>query len=73
MTSVMKEIRNDGENLIKYMNSQNQNPQTVVTMVKKLNKAWDEFQEKLISTKDAVNNQTLPQVRVCYLFKSLNT
>ena len=71
MKTKLKETRDNGENLIKYMNSRNENPQPVVAMMKKLNNAWDEFQGKLASAKDAVNNQTLPQVRLCYLFASL--
>ena len=65
MKAMMKEIRQNGENLVKYMNSRNENPQPVVAMMTKLNKAWVEFQEKLVSTKDAVNKgKILPQVRV---------
>ena len=68
MKPMMKEMRKNGENLIKYMNAQHQDSEPVVTMMSKLNKAWDEFQDKLVLTKDAVNaNKTLPQVRT-YLF-----
>ena len=61
---MMKEMRKNGENLVKFLNSRHQDSEPVVTMMTKLNKAWDEFQEKLELTKDAVNgNKTLPQVR----------
>jgi hypothetical protein len=73
MKTKLKETRDNGENLIKYMNSRNENPQPVVAMMKKLNNAWDEFQGKLASAKDAANNQTLPQVRLCSLFTSYDS
>ena len=66
---MMKEMRKNGENLVKFLNSRHQDSEPVVTMMTKLNKAWDEFQEKLELTKDAVNeNKTLPQVRACLFF-----
>lgn len=69
MKPMMKEMRKNGENLIKYMSTRHQDSEPVVTMMTKLNKAWDEFQDKLVLTKDTVNeNKTLPQVRVlCYI------
>lgn len=71
---MMKEIRKNGENLSKYMNSRNQNPQPVVTMMTKLTKAWDEFQEKLLLTKETVNEgKNLPQVRLLCLCTIDNT
>lgn len=63
---MVKEMRKNGESFIKFLNSRQQDSEPVVTMMTKLNKAWDEFQEKLELTKDAVNgNKTLPQVRAC--------
>ena len=64
MKPTMKNLKRNGENLINYMKSSNQNPQSVVTMMAKLSKAYEEFQEKLVLTKNSMNEgKPSPEVR----------
>lgn len=55
----MKDLRKNALNVIRYMKDSDQDTQEVPTMMQKLGKAWEEFQEKLKETKEG---KTSPQV-----------
>ena len=67
MKPAVKELKMKVENLIKYMKSCKQDSKAVETTMMKFDKAWNEFQDKLILTKNNVNESpTLPRVSILF-------
>ena len=66
MAKKMEVMRGNSEKLVKYMNSSKQDPEPVLTMTTKMNRAWDEFEEKFQLAKDDVVQEDKPS-KVCKL------
>ena len=66
MAKKMEMMRGNSGKLVKYMNSSKQDPEPVLTMATKMNRAWDEFEEKFQLAKDGVVQEDKPS-KVCKL------